>query len=273
MRPQGVVRARYGQLTITAECRARTPTDPARFHGPLAIVIYRPPHASPAMADEEVTFERVTKVYREESSKKALTRLEHNFYSKLAAYLKGLEARAAEEVAKGPNSPKAMLLQDELRKVLKKRDQVFQYRERKIALLASSKASGGQADISGLATPEAELFDRLVALLKQTREAAFGAAPAPAQAPPPAPPAAEPAPAPKAPEPAPAFQRLAEPPRKIAPPAPKDLVVVHVLEDIPAFAGIDAKYTLRKEDVVTLPRAIAKVLVDRGKVRIVQTPP
>ena len=246
----------------------------ARPRGPLAIVIYRPPHASPAMADEEVTFERVTKVYREESSKKALTRLEHDFYSKLAAYLKGLEARAAEEVAKGPNSPKAMLLQDELRKVLKKRDQVFQYRERKIALLASSKASGGEADVSGLATPEAELFDRLVALLKQTREAAFGAAPAPAHAPPAptAPPAASAAP-PKAPEPAPAFQRLAEPPKKLAPPAPKDLVVVHVLEDVPPFAGIDAKYTLRKEDVVTLPRAIAQILVDRGKVRVVQTTP
>ena len=72
--------------------------------------------------------------------------------------------------------------------------------------------------------------------------------------------------------PTPVFQRLAEPPKKIAPPAPKDLVVVHVLEDIPSFAGIDAKYTLKKEDVVTLPRAIAKVLIDRGKVRIVQTP-
>ena len=87
-------------------------------------------------------------------------------------------------------------------------------------------------------------------------------------------PAPAPVPAPQAsPAPAPVFQRLAEPPRKIAPPEAKDLVVVHVLDDLPAFAGIDAKYTLRKEDVVTLPRAIAKVLIDRGKVRVVQTIP
>jgi DNA replication initiation complex subunit (GINS family) len=225
------------------------------------------------MADELVDFERVTKVYREESSKKTLSRLEPDFYGKLGTYLRGLEARAAEEVTKGPNSPKAMLLQDELRKVLKKRDQIFQYRERKIALLASSKASGGEADVSGLAAPEAELFAHLVALLKQTREAAFaggGLPPAPAPAPATAPPPAARSPATSAP--APVFQRLAEPPKKIAPPEPKDLVVVHVLEDLPTFAGIDAKYTLRKEDVVTLPRAIAKVLIDRGKVRIVQTP-
>ncbi len=242
-----------------------------------ATIKYRPPHPSPAMADELVDFERVTKVYREESSKKTLSRLEPDFYAKLAAYLKGLEARAAEEVAKAPNSPKAMLLQDELRKVLKKRDQVFQYRERKIALLASSKASGGEADTAGLATPEAELFDRLVGLLKGTREAAYagGGIPPPASPPPlpaPAPAAPSPAQTPAASPAAPVFQRLAEPPKKIAPPAPKDLVVVHVLEDIPAFAGIDAKYTLRKEDVVTLPRAIAQLLIDRGKVRIVQMP-
>lgn len=227
------------------------------------------------MADEAVDFERVTKVYREESSKKTLSRLEPDFYGKLAVYLKALEGKATEAVAKAPNSPQSMLLQDELRKVLKKRDQIFQYRERKIGLLASLKASGGDTDISGLATPEAELFDKLVGLLKQAREVAFGAAMAPAPGPAtatPAPLPPVPAAVPPPPPPAPVFQRLAEPPKKIAPPAPKDLVVVHVLEDIPSFAGIDAKYTLKKEDVVTLPRAIAKVLIDRGKVRIVQTP-
>src|SRR2546428_9223307 len=70
----------------------------------------------PAMADEEVNFERVTKIYREESSKKTLSRLEPDFYRKAATYVRALEAKAAEEVVKGPNSAKAMLLQDELRK-------------------------------------------------------------------------------------------------------------------------------------------------------------
>src|SRR5207247_11447030 len=116
-----------------------------------------------------------------------------------------------------------------------------------------------------------ELFGRALGRPPQARQVASGATPAPAPAaPPPAPPAASPALPPATPA-APVFQRLADPPRKIAPPAPKDLVIVHVLEDIPAFAGIDAKYTLKKEDVVTLPRALAKVLMDRGKVRLVQT--
>ena len=53
-------------------------------------------------------------------------------------------------------------------------------------------------------------------------------------------------------------------------PTLKDHVLVHVLEDIPPFAGIDTTYRLKKEDVVTLPKTIAKILVDRGKARIVQ---
>ena len=222
-----------------------------------------------AMADEEVNFERVTKIYREESSKKTLTRLEPDFYGKIARYIRALEGKASEEVGRAPNSAKAMLLQDELRKVLKKREQIVQYRQRKIALLASSKANGGEADVTGLATVEAELFDRLLATMSQARDLAFGVTPPTAPTPVSVPAAAPPSIS--APTQAPVFQRLAEPPRKIAPPAPKDLVVVHVLEDIPAFAGIDAKYTLKKEDVVTLPRALAKVLMDRGKVRLVQT--
>ncbi len=53
-------------------------------------------------------------------------------------------------------------------------------------------------------------------------------------------------------------------------PTLKDHVLVHVLEDLPPFAGIDTTYRLKKEDVVTLPKTIAQILVDRGKARIVQ---
>src|SRR2546422_2418678 len=131
----------------------------------------------PAMADEEVNFERVTKIYREESSKKTLSRLEPDFYRKAATYVRALEAKAAEEVVKGPNSAKAMLLQDELRKVLKKREQIVQYRQRKIALLAASKANGGGADGPGPPTPEAGVFQRLLANLLPSPQGRVGGAP------------------------------------------------------------------------------------------------
>jgi DNA replication initiation complex subunit (GINS family) len=227
--------------------------------------------------EEEVNFERVTKVYREEGGKKTLVALEEDFYDKLAAYVKRLEETANKEAQANPNSPKAVMLQDELRKVVKRRDQIFTYRERKLALLASSKASGAEIEVLTLPRQDRILFDQMVALLKKTRSDAFGGSPfgsepGPAETPP----AAEsetPAAAPEKKGPSGMKVVSSEETKKpkVAP-SLKDHVVVHVLEDLPPFAGLDTTYHLRKEDVVTLPKTIAEILVSRGKARIVQMP-
>jgi len=221
--------------------------------------------------EEEVNFERVTKLYREESGKKTLVSLEVDFYDKLAKYIARLEESANVEAQKDANSPKALLLQDELRKVRKRRDQIFTYRERKLALLASSRASGAEVEVPNLPAQDRVLFEGLVALLKKARADAFGGSPAGHEA--------SPSTAPESPKPAvpgkePERMRVVKSEdTKRAPVAPslKDHVLVHVLEDLPPFAGIDTTYRLKKEDVVTLPKTIAQILVDRGKARIIQT--
>lgn len=221
--------------------------------------------------EEEVNFERVTKVYREESGKKTLVTLEADFYDKLAAYVTRLDESANKEAQKDPNSPKALLLQDELRKVRKRRDQIFTYRERKLALLASSRASGAEVDVPNLTTQERALFEQMVALLKKSRSDAFGGSPFGSE---PAPPAGQPGEAADAAKKEPEriqVVRADATKRVVVPPSLKDHVLVHVLEDLPPFAGIDTTYRLKKEDVVTLPKTIAQILVDRGKARIVQT--
>src|SRR2546427_649076 len=86
-------------------------------------IIYRPPDMRIVPGEEEVNFERVTKVYREESGKKTLVALEADFYDKLASYIARLDESANKEAQKDPNSPKALLLQDELRKVRNRRAQ------------------------------------------------------------------------------------------------------------------------------------------------------
>jgi len=206
------------------------------------------------MAEEPVNFERVTKLYREESGKKSLTPLEPDFWDKVARYVASLEGDLAAARGKDPNSKASMLLQDELRKVTQKREQIYQYRERKLALLAGQIAGGANTETRGLTRPEQELLQRLVALLSETRKAAFHpAAPTPvafAQAPAAAQPVASSA---------------AEPP-------PKG-VIVHVLEDVPPFAGPDGTYRLKKEDVVMVHPSIAKVLAERGKARVVNAAP
>ena len=220
--------------------------------------------------EEEVNFERVTKVYREESGKKTLVSLEADFYDRLATYIGRLEESANKEAQKDPNSPKALLLQDELRKVRKRRDQIFTYRERKLALLASSRASGSEVEVPNLPAQERFLFDNMVALLRKSRTDAFGGSAFGVE---PAPPPATSTVVPAKEKPAGMKVVRAEETRR-APVAPslEDHVLVHVLEDVPPFAGIDTTYRLKKEDVVTLPKTIAQILVDRGKARIVQMP-
>lgn len=231
--------------------------------------------------EEEVNFERVTKVYREEGGKKSLVALEEDFYDKLASYVKRLEESANRETQANPNSPKALLLQDELRKVVRRRDQVFTYRERKLALLASSRASGAEVELVSLPRQDRSLFDALVALLVRTRADAFGGSPFGSEPGPAAAsdrgegaPAAPSAPAAPEKKPVAGMKVLSseETKRTRVAPSLKDHVVVHVLEDLPAFAGLDTTYSLKKEDVVTLPKTIAEILVGRGKARIVQMP-
>ncbi len=226
--------------------------------------------------EEEVNFERVTKVYREESGKKTLVALEEDFYDRLAAYVKRLEEAANRETQASANSPKALMLQDELRKVLKRREQIFTYRERKLALLASSKASGAEIEMLTLPRQDRFLFDHMVELLRQSRADAFGGSPfgpetaaGAQQAAPALPPPAEPERRPTGGMKVLTSEETKKP--RVAPTL-KDHVVVHVLEDLPPFAGLDTTYHLKKEDVVTLPKTIAEILVSRGKARLVQMP-
>lgn len=44
-----------------------------------------------------------------------------------------------------------------------------------------------------------------------------------------------------------------------------DTMVIRVLEDLPPFAGPDRDYELHKEDIVTLPKAMAAILVNSQK--------
>jgi len=231
-------------------------------------MIYPAPDTLAVPGEDEVTFERVTKVYREETGRKTLTALEADFYDKLATYIGRLEGSAQREAQANPNAPKALLLQDELRKVRKKREQIFTYRERKLALLASSRSSGAEIELPNLPTQERNLFENLVGLLRRNREDAFRATPFGSE--PESVPASASSSHPPSGAPSMRVIRGEETKRQASTPGLKDHVIVHVLEDLPPFAGLDTTYRLKKEDVVTLPKTIAQILVDRGKARIVQ---
>ncbi|MBR6204952.1 MAG: hypothetical protein IKQ60_07945 [Candidatus Methanomethylophilaceae archaeon] len=50
-------------------------------------------------------------------------------------------------------------------------------------------------------------------------------------------------------------------------------VLIRVLEDLPEFAGPSRDYSLLKEDVVTIPKAMADILVNTGKASLIDPSP
>ncbi len=211
------------------------------------------------MAEEGVSFERITRIYREETSKSTLTKLEADFYDKMNAYFEDLKSRANEEISKDAHSSKAVMLQDEVRKVGQKRDQIYRARERKIILMASSKVGGTEVDTKVLTRNEKALFGLLVENLKGARQEIFaGEKPAPERA---------------APKPEKEVEKKEPaPPKKETKTedSEESTAVIKVLEDIPPFAGIDVTYELKKEEVVTLPMKVARILSESGKAKVLE---
>ncbi len=209
------------------------------------------------VAGETVTLDLVLQVYRKESQRKALTALPRDFWSRVRGYVGELEGDLRKESAKDPNSAKAALLRDELKKVVKRRNQIYQYRERKMARLAASAASGATVDMEALTPEERASFDAVLEVLQRGRRQALGGEET----------------AEKAPEAAP--EARGGPPREGSrKPSAKgggrrqqereEKLLVRILEDVPPFVGVDVTYELRKEDVVGLPKEVAEVLIGKG---------
>jgi DNA replication initiation complex subunit (GINS family) len=192
--------------------------------------------------DEEISFRRITRIYREESSKRSLTPLEPNFFEKLNLYLDDLDSRLKEQRDKEGGSSTATLTRDEYQKACRKRDQVFRLRSRKVANLAASRASGASVDLDPLTSPEIAMFEAIVELITSSRGRIYGTG---------------------KPEP------VCEVPTQDTP-ATSNNMVIRVLEDIPPFAGVEGNYDLKKEDVASLPRKVAEILVKQGKAQEIQ---
>jgi DNA replication initiation complex subunit (GINS family) len=241
---------------------------------------------------EPLTYEKISQIQHKERKDKRLTKLYSDFYADLASYLNALKRRYEAEYRQNPTSPKTMLLGNDFRKTLQLVRDIYEHRERKIALMAVAGARGAPSDgVKDLTASEQALYEALVKDLKQNRieilrsmgytetiakETQYRTSRAPDE-------dlrkyvvdtttlevpgtisdenlhserVSEPVSEPTA---TPAITMLSD-----------NYVVVHVLEDIPEFVGSDLNtYNLSKEDVLTLPRDIATILCKSGKCKII----
>ena len=243
------------------------------------------------MAPEgDIDYNRLVQIYHHEGKGGPPIHLEADYHDKVRDYLGKLRASYDQERAKDPSSMKALQLADQLQKARSLQSDILNLRLRKFLLLAHQTMTGGMVETKNFTPEERELFDSMVAELCRARNRIIDGGSGQALPPGPLPTvqtrAACEAPSkaaerPKAAEPAqnaaaPAQAEPAGPKTKdgaasAAPSGDGQLVVMRILEDTPDFAlGDKGGYSLKKKDVVALPKDIAAVLQAHGKAKPVQ---
>ena len=211
----------------------------------------------------DMSYEDIMGLFRLENKSSQLTKVDANFYDRMGSYIKRLRKESEKEIALNPMSQASLMLNDQLKKAIDKAKRVYELRQRKISLLALRKVAGDNPDTTSLTPDELVLFSNLTSVLGAHKDSNADfeelgprfTQPKDVEVLPEAP--AAKACEPKK-EPAGQSQGTSE-----------DLVLVRVLEDIPTFAGVEKDYKLRKEDIVSIPKAIADTLLSHGKVKLV----
>jgi DNA replication factor GINS len=226
---------------------------------------------------DPLSYDEIHSIQRRERSTRSLTKVPHDFYERLAAYLADAKAGLDEESAKGA-SPRLMLLQGQFRNLQDMARDILLMRLRKVTEVAFTVVEGGALNDKVLSPEELAFAKDLGGLIERTRAAAVreGAPPPGASGPPAAPVAsalASPAPPPSRP-PGPAAAPKIQEALPSASQAAPSVVLLRILDDIPPFEGDNNRvYRLKREDVITLPSDLARILVRRKKAVELEVPP
>jgi DNA replication initiation complex subunit (GINS family) len=200
------------------------------------------------MEDEEINYRTLRKIQQMEKNSPLLTDLKSSFYTELSEFFQGLNERLKNE----SSSQKLLLIKDEMQNTKKIAINIYEQREKKILLAAISKARGGNPDLKNLIDVEKELYDSILNLMMDSRK------------------------------------QFLEKEKQESVANEKSVVgnnkneetddkqnnsnpIVRVTEDIPEFVGTDEKkYSLRKNDLLSLPDDMSDMLLKRGVVEKIE---
>ena len=191
------------------------------------------------MDQEDINYKTLRKIQQQEKTFPLLTKIDRNFYQKFSEYLKNLQRIAEKE----ENSQKIKLFDDEIQNTKKIAFNIYELREKKIIQAALSKVRGGKPDLKNLLEIEKRLYDSLVKQIIVSREEILE-------------------------------QKLEKKTdvKSAAETGKKEKksntnAIVRVTQDTPEFVGTNMKtYSLRKDDVLTLPKEMSEPLLKRGVV-------
>src|SRR6267143_4694845 len=121
----------------------------------------------PAPSDS-LSYDEIHAALTRERSSRALGKLSHDFYERLAAYLADARDGLAEESRKGP-SPRLVLLQGQFRNLEEMARDILMMRLRKVSEATFTVLEGGVLNDKGMPPEEVAFSKDLLALLQRTR--------------------------------------------------------------------------------------------------------
>jgi len=206
-------------------------------------------------------YEEIMSLFRQEYKSPQLTKVESSLYDKMNHYIRSLRKESERELAVNPSSQASMMINDQLKKATEKVKRVYELRQRKIALLSLRRVAGDNPETSNLTPDELVLYSSLISVLgaHQDSNADFENI---------GPRFSEPKDIVNLPDAPSSKASTEEDGASEGENAKDDLVLVRVLEDVPTFAGVDRDYTLKKEDLVSLPKNVADTLASHGKIKL-----
>lgn len=200
---------------------------------------------------EEINYRTLRKIQQMEKNSSILTDLDNDFYKNLEKYILDLNNRLESE----SDEHKKRLLNEEIENTKKIITSIYEQREKKILLTAISKARGGKPDLKFMVNVERDFFDSILKLIDTFRS-----------------------------------KILENKKTMVICKINSDIVnneikkenkiinnneikilknrnlnpIIRVIKDIPNFVGTDEKkYTLKKNDIVSLPEDMKEMLLNR----------
>jgi len=194
---------------------------------------------------EDINYKTLRKLQQSEQASSLLTKIHTGFYKDLSSYLKTL----GHSIENESNPLKLKLFTDEIQNTKKIANNIYELREKKIVQAALATVRGATPDLTNFLEIEKRLYTALVDQILVSRREILEQ---------PADPIAKTS-----------LSVLKTPPQEI--PESNTQPIVQVLQDTPQFIGTDGKaYSLRTEDVLSLPNEMAEPLLKRKVVKQVK---
>jgi len=197
-------------------------------------------------SDHEINYKTLRRIQQGEQTSSLLTKLHGSFYPDLVAYMKNLEKTVEHE----QNPQKLKLFSDEIQNTKKIASSIYEFREKKIVQAALSTIRSGTPDLTNMLEVEKKLYEALVVQISSSRKEIFEQQ---------------------------THQKEIQKDIKKPDPIKQSVEpvnthpIVTVVEDTPEFVGTDEKtYSLRKEDVLSMPSETSRPLLKKGVVKQVK---